>query len=180
MMCGYQVLIEEILIVWLISCTQWRHSITKRASRKAAFLTMRKCINTFSVTDVPVRFRVSVLPCSFWHAVCQTGMWGPQRKRKKKNKMCVFYNIRENNPTLGLHHLQKKKRKKKPDTERVKYYYRNAWQQKECKLQNYMHKYAPTLRSRRWDEQDVRDSFVARNCVRSLLRGWAGFVLGQC
>lgn len=47
-----------------------------------------------------------------------------KERKKNKNKMCVFYNIRENNPTLGLHHLQKKK--KKPDTERVKYYYRNA------------------------------------------------------
>lgn len=108
-MLGYQVLIEEILIVWLISCTQWRHSINKTCF-KAAFLTIRKCINTFSVTDVSVRFRVSVLPCSFWDPICEIGMWGPQRERKKKKS--VHFIISEKT-TRHWGCITSKKRKKK-------------------------------------------------------------------
>lgn len=87
--------------------------------------------------------------------------------------MCILYPRKQ--PDAGVTSLPKKE-KKKPDTERVKYYSRNAWQQKECKLQNDMHKYAPTLHSRRWDEQDVRDSFVVRkesSAWMSRIRPWA-------
>lgn len=37
-------------------------------------------INPSSVTDVPVRFRISVPRYSFWRSFCQIGMWRPHQE----------------------------------------------------------------------------------------------------